>query len=87
MDSECASNGSHADMLKKEGLGDKSPNVPTAKTMCTAKCAKASGRCVLYNAATKDQRGLYWLVINQPAPAGNVTNAAGQDARWRSLEP
>jgi hypothetical protein len=34
-----------------------------------AKCVKTSGRCVLYNAATKDQRGLYWLVINQPAPA------------------
>ena len=53
MDSECAKNGSHADMLKKEGMGDKKPNDPMAKKMCTAKCAKAGGKYVLYNAATK----------------------------------
>jgi hypothetical protein len=40
-------------MLKKEGLGDKNPNVPMAKKMCTAKCVKAGGKYFLYNAAAK----------------------------------
>ena len=53
MDSECANDGSHADMLKKEGMGDKHPNDRMAKKMCTAKCAKAGGKYVLYNAAAK----------------------------------
>jgi hypothetical protein len=54
MDSECAANGSHADMLKKEGLGgDKHPDDPMAKKMCTAKCIKAGGKYVLYDAAAK----------------------------------
>jgi hypothetical protein len=30
MDSACAKNGSHAMMLKKEGMGDKDPNDPDA---------------------------------------------------------
>jgi hypothetical protein len=53
MDSECAKNGSHAEMLKKEGMGDKHPDDRMAKEMCTAKCAKAGGKYVLYSAATK----------------------------------
>ncbi|MGH7744578.1 MAG: hypothetical protein ACREQ5_07145, partial [Candidatus Dormibacteria bacterium] len=38
MDSQCAKNGSHAMMLKKEGMGDKDPNDPMAKKMCTQNC-------------------------------------------------
>jgi Protein of unknown function (DUF5818) len=53
MDSECANSGSHAEMLKKEGLGDKHPSDRMAKKMCTAKCTKAGGKYVLYSAATK----------------------------------
>jgi Protein of unknown function (DUF5818) len=53
MDSECANSGSHAEMLKKEGMGDKHPSDRMAKKMCTAKCAKAGGKYVLYNATTK----------------------------------
>jgi hypothetical protein len=53
MDGECANNGSHAEMLKEEGLGDKDPHSPMAKKMCTPKCAKAGGKYVLYNAAAK----------------------------------
>jgi len=53
MDSECAKDGSHADMLKKEGMGDKDPKDPMAKKMCTAKCTKMGGKYVLYNAAAK----------------------------------
>jgi hypothetical protein len=53
MDSECAKNGSHAEMLKKEGLGEKSPHSHMAKEMCTAKCTKAGGKYVLYNRVAK----------------------------------
>lgn len=53
MDSQCAMNGTHAQMLKKEGMGDKDPNDPMAKKMCTANCIKMGGKYVLYNAAAK----------------------------------
>lgn len=54
MDSECAKNASHAMMLKKEGMGDKDPNDPTAKKMCTENCVKKMGaKYVLFNPATK----------------------------------
>ena len=53
MDSQCAMNGSHAEMLKKEGMGDKDPNDPMAKKMCTDNCVKKGGKYVLYNAASK----------------------------------
>jgi hypothetical protein len=52
-DSQCAKDGSHAMMLKKEGMGDKDPNDPMAKAMCTKNCVKMGGKYVLYNAATK----------------------------------
>ncbi|MGH9711833.1 MAG: DUF5818 domain-containing protein [Candidatus Acidiferrales bacterium] len=52
-DSQCAKAGSHAMMLKKEGMGDKDPNDPMAKAMCTKNCVKMGGKYVLYNAATK----------------------------------
>jgi hypothetical protein len=53
MDSQCAMNGSHAQMLKKEGMGDKDPNDPMVKKMCTESCAKMGGKYVLYDAASK----------------------------------
>ncbi len=53
MDSQCAKNASHAMMLKKEGMGDKDPNDPMTKKMCTQNCVKMGGKYVLYNAAKK----------------------------------
>ena len=40
-------------MLKKEGMGDKDPNDPMAKKMCTENCVKKGGKYVLYNGARK----------------------------------
>ena len=53
MDSQCAMNGSHAPMLKKEGMGDKDPNDPMVKEMCTKNCIKMGGKYVLYDSAAK----------------------------------
>lgn len=53
MDSQCAMNGSHAEMLKKEGHGDMDASSPMAKKMCTQNCVKMGGKYVLYNAADK----------------------------------
>jgi hypothetical protein len=53
MDSQCAKNASHAMMLKKEGMGDKDPNDPMVKKMCTQNCVKMGGKYILYNAAKK----------------------------------
>jgi hypothetical protein len=53
MDSQCAKNASHEMMLKKEGMGDKSPDDPMAKKMCTLNCVKMGGKFVLFDAASK----------------------------------
>ncbi len=53
MDSECAKNASHAMMLKKEGMGDKNPEDPMVKKMCTQNCVKMGGKYILFNPATK----------------------------------
>jgi hypothetical protein len=53
MDSQCAMNGSHAEMLKKEGMADKDPSDPMAKKMCTQNCVKMGGKYVLFNPADK----------------------------------
>ena len=53
MDSQCAATGSHASMLKMSGMGDKDPNDPVAKKMCTQKCVQMGGKYVLYDAAKK----------------------------------
>lgn len=53
MDSQCAKEGSHAMMLKKEGMGDKDPNDPMAKKMCTESCVKMGGKYVLYDSTSK----------------------------------
>lgn len=52
-DSQCAKNSSHAMMLKKEGMGDKDPNDPMVKGMCTKNCVKMGGKYVLYDATKK----------------------------------
>ena len=52
-DSQCAMNGSHAEMLKKEGMGDKDPNDAMVKAMCTKNCVKMGGKYVLYDSASK----------------------------------
>jgi hypothetical protein len=53
MDSQCAKNGSHEMMLKKEGMGDKDPNDPMVKKMCTQNCVKMGGKYVLFEPASK----------------------------------
>lgn len=53
MDSQCAKNSSHAMMLKKEGMGDKDPNDPMVKAMCTKNCVKMGGKYVLFDPASK----------------------------------
>src|SRR5215813_516006 len=53
MDSQCAKNASHEMMLKKEGMGDKDPNDPMVKAMCTKNCVKMGGKYVLFDAASK----------------------------------
>jgi len=35
------------------GMGDKDPNDPMAKKMCTQKCVQMGGKYVLYDAAKK----------------------------------
>lgn len=52
MDSQCAKNGSHDAMLKKEGMG-KMIGDPKAEMMCTKNCVKMGSKYVLYNSATK----------------------------------
>jgi uncharacterized protein DUF5818 len=46
MDSQCAMNGSHAQMEKMH-------NMPDDSKACTLQCVKMGGKFVLYNAATK----------------------------------
>src|SRR5260370_39320572 len=53
MDSQCAKDGSHDAMLKKEGM-EKMIGDPKASQMCTVNCVKKMGsKYVLYNAAKK----------------------------------
>jgi len=53
MDSQCAKNGSHEMMLKKEGMGDKDPKDPMVKKMCTQNCVKMGGKYVLFDPSSK----------------------------------
>jgi uncharacterized protein DUF5818 len=46
MDSQCAMNGSHAQMEKMH-------NMPDDSKACTLQCVKMGGKFVLYNSATK----------------------------------
>jgi hypothetical protein len=49
MDSNCAKDGSHAMMLKKEGMANMDPNDAKAKKMCTDNCVQKMGaKYVLY---------------------------------------
>jgi hypothetical protein len=52
MDSECAKNGSHDPMLKKEGM-ESMIGTPKGNQMCTVNCIKHGGKYVLFSAATK----------------------------------
>ena len=53
MDSQCAKNGSHDMMLKKEGM-EKMIGMPEGKKMCTTNCVKKmDSKYVLFNAASK----------------------------------
>ena len=75
MDSQCAMNGSHAEMLKKEGMGDKDPNDPMAKKMCTENCVKMGGKYVLFNPADKS----VYELDDQTKPA----NFAGANVKFK----
>ena len=52
MDSQCAKNGSHDAMLKKEGM-EKMIGDPKAGRMCTANCVKMGSKYILFDAAKK----------------------------------
>ena len=65
MDSQCSAMGSHAEMLKKEGMADKDPNDAMAKKMCTQGCVKMGGKYVLFNA----QDGTVYELDDQKKPA------------------
>ena len=52
MDSQCAKNGSHDAMLKKEGM-EKMIGDPKAAMMCTANCVKMGSKYILFDAAKK----------------------------------
>ena len=69
MDSQCAMNSSHAEMLKKEGMGDKDSNDPMVKKMCTQNCVKMGGKYVLFNATDKtvyelDDQAASWIAAH-----------------------
>ena len=53
-DSQCAKEGSH-EMMVKKNMPDKASmaNDPMVKEMCTKKCVGMGGKYVLYNAAKK----------------------------------
>jgi hypothetical protein len=70
-DSQCAKNGSHAMMLKKNGMGNMDPNSLMAKKMCTQKCVKNGGKYVLYSATRKygATREVVYQLDDQQKPA------------------
>ena len=68
MDSQCAMNASHAEMLKKEGMEDKDPNDPMVKAMCTKNCVKMGGKYVLYDSASKKVYQLDDQIDDQTKP-------------------
>ncbi len=77
MDSQCSAMGSHAGMLKEEGMADKDPNDAMAKQMCTDKCVKMGGKYVLFNSETKT----VYQLTDQKKPAqfaGQKVNVKGK---------
>ncbi len=73
MDSNCAKDGSHAMMLKKEGMGNMDPNDVKAKKMCADNCVNKMGaKYVLYTSS----KAVYQL-DNQTKPE----QFAGQKVR------
>ena len=73
MDSQCAMNGSHDMMLKKEGMGDKNAKDPMVKKMCTDECVKSGGKYVLFNSTRK----VTYMLDDQQKPA----EFAGQNVK------
>lgn len=73
MDSNCAKDGSHSMMLKKEGMANMDPNDAKAKKMCTDNCVQKMGaKYVLYTPS----KAVYQL-DDQTKPA----DFAGQKVR------
>lgn len=75
MDSQCAKNGSHEMMLKKEGMENMKDDAK-AKQMCTANCVKMGGKYVLFDAASK----ITYLLDDQTKPeqfAGQKVKVTG----------
>jgi type 1 fimbria pilin len=72
MDSQCAMNASHAEMLKKEGMGDKDAKDPMVKKMCTDNCVKMGGKYVLYDVASQKVYQLDDQTKPQPFAGQNV---------------
>lgn len=75
-DSWCAKSGSHAMMLKEEGMVDKDPNNPVLKKTCTQNCVKKGARYVLYDATKK----ITYELDDQHKPAdfaGQQVNVTG----------
>lgn len=92
MDSQCAMNGSHAEMLKKEGMGDKDPNDPMAKKMCTENCIKMGGNYVLYDVAAKkvyklDDQTKPQQFAGQSVKVTGTVDKAGETIHVTNIEP
>jgi Protein of unknown function (DUF5818) len=92
MDSQCAMNGSHAEMLKKEGMADKDPNDAMAKKMCTENCVKMGGKYVLYDAAAKkvyqlDDQTKPRQFAGQNVKVTGTVDKAGETIHVTNIEP
>jgi uncharacterized protein DUF5818 len=92
MDSQCAMNSSHAEMLKKEGMADKDPNDAMAKKMCTENCVKMGGKYVLYDAAAKkvyqlDDQTKPQQFAGQNVKITGTVDKAGETIHVTNIEP
>jgi len=92
MDPQCAMNGSHVGMLKKVGLGDKDPNDPITKKMCTETCIKMGGKYVLYDAASKkvyqlDDQTKVKQFTGQNVKVTGTLDKAGEKIHITNIEP
>lgn|SRR5215472_2057124 len=91
MDSQCAKNASHEMMLKKEGMGDKDPNGPTVKGMCTKNCVEMGGKYVLFDPASKavyelDEQSKPEQFAGQKVKVTGTLNKANKTIHVTSIE-
>jgi hypothetical protein len=91
MDSQCAKNASHEMMLKKEGMGDKDPNDPIVKGMCTKNCVKMGGKYVLFDPASKavyelDEQSKPEQFAGQKVKVTGTLNKANKTIHVTSIE-